>query len=45
MLDIGSGWGAFAIHAALEHGVNVTGITLSEPQAAGARERAREAGV
>jgi cyclopropane-fatty-acyl-phospholipid synthase len=45
VLDIGSGWGAFAIHAAREHGARVTGITLSEPQAAGARERARQAGV
>ena len=31
----------FAMHAAREHGVHVTGITLSEPQAARARERAR----
>jgi len=45
VLDIGSGWGAFAIHAAREHGARVTGITLSEPQAAGARERAEAAGV
>jgi len=45
VLDIGSGWGAFAIHAAKEHGTHVTGITLSEPQAAGATERARAAGV
>jgi cyclopropane-fatty-acyl-phospholipid synthase len=45
VLDVGCGWGAFAIHAAKEHGVHVTGITLSEPQAQLARERAREAGV
>lgn len=45
VLDIGSGWGAFAVHAAREHGARVTGITLSEPQAEGARERARAAGV
>ena len=45
VLDIGSGWGAFAIHAAKEYGARVTGITLSEPQAAGARARARLAGV
>ena len=45
VLDIGSGWGAFAIHAAREYGARVTGITLSEPQAAGARERAEAAGV
>ena len=29
VLDIGCGWGSFAIHAAREHGVTVTGITLS----------------
>jgi cyclopropane-fatty-acyl-phospholipid synthase len=45
LLDVGCGWGSFAVHAARNHGVNVTGITLSEPQAAGARERARAAGV
>jgi cyclopropane-fatty-acyl-phospholipid synthase len=45
LLDVGCGWGSFAIHAAREHGVSVTGITLSEPQAQLARERVREAGV
>jgi cyclopropane-fatty-acyl-phospholipid synthase len=45
LLDVGCGWGSFAVHAAVEYGVHVTGITLSEPQAAGARERARAAGV
>jgi cyclopropane-fatty-acyl-phospholipid synthase len=45
LLDVGCGWGAFAVHAAVEHGVSVTGITLSEPQAERARRRAEEAGV
>jgi cyclopropane-fatty-acyl-phospholipid synthase len=45
MLDVGSGWGSLAIHAAREYGVSVTGITLSEPQARLARQRAQEAGV
>jgi cyclopropane-fatty-acyl-phospholipid synthase len=45
MLDIGSGWGSLAIHAAREYDASVWGITLSEPQAELARERARDAGV
>jgi cyclopropane-fatty-acyl-phospholipid synthase len=45
VLDVGCGWGSFALHAAARHGVRVLGVTLSEPQAALARERAREAGL
>jgi cyclopropane-fatty-acyl-phospholipid synthase len=45
VLDVGCGWGSFALHAAREHGVHVTGITLSEPQAVLARERAAAAGL
>jgi cyclopropane-fatty-acyl-phospholipid synthase len=45
VLDIGSGWGAFAIHAAKRHGVHVTGITVSPPQVEVARRLAAEAGV
>jgi cyclopropane-fatty-acyl-phospholipid synthase len=44
-LDIGCGWGSLAIHAARHHGVRAVGITLSEPQAQLARERAAQAGV
>jgi len=45
VLDIGCGWGSFAVHAAAHHGAEVVGITLSEPQARVARERAAAAGV
>ncbi len=45
VLDVGCGWGSFALHAAARHGVHVTGITLSEPQAQVARRRAAEAGL
>jgi len=45
VLDVGCGWGSFALHAAARHGVSVTGITLSEPQARLARERAQSAGL
>ena len=45
LLDVGCGWGSFAVHAAANHGVHVTGITLSPPQAERARARAEEAGV
>jgi cyclopropane-fatty-acyl-phospholipid synthase len=45
VLDVGCGWGSFAMHAAREHGVHVVGITLSELQAGRARERVAEAGL
>jgi cyclopropane-fatty-acyl-phospholipid synthase len=45
LLDIGCGWGSLPIHAAMHHGVSVLGITLSEPQAQLAAERAAAAGV
>ncbi|MGZ6643792.1 MAG: class I SAM-dependent methyltransferase [Solirubrobacteraceae bacterium] len=45
VLDVGCGWGSWAVHAARRHGVHVTGITLSEPQAARARQRAADEGV
>jgi len=45
VLDVGCGWGSFALHAAEHHGVQVVGITLSEPQARLARERVAQAGL
>jgi len=45
VLEIGCGWGGFAELAATELGCRVTGVTLSEEQAALARERMRRAGV
>jgi cyclopropane-fatty-acyl-phospholipid synthase len=45
VLDVGCGWGSFAIHAASRHGVRVKAVTLSKPQARLARERVEEAGL
>jgi cyclopropane-fatty-acyl-phospholipid synthase len=45
LLDVGCGWGSFAIHAARDHGVTVTGITLSPAQAELARERVAQTGL
>ena len=45
VLDIGCGWGSFVMHAAGEHGVEATGITLSQAQATLARERVAAAGL
>jgi cyclopropane-fatty-acyl-phospholipid synthase len=45
LLDIGCGWGALLMHAVLRYGVEAVGITLSERQAAFARERIADAGV
>ncbi len=39
LLDIGCGWGGLVRHAARHYGVKALGITLSEPQAALARQR------
>ncbi len=45
VLDVGCGWGSFAIHAAEHYGVEVVGITLSSAQAHLARERVAAAGL
>jgi cyclopropane-fatty-acyl-phospholipid synthase len=45
VLDVGCGWGSFALHAARHHGARVTGITLSAEQAPLAQQRVREAGL
>ena len=44
-LDVGCGWGALVIHAATHYGVTALGVTLSEAQAALARERVAAAGL
>ena len=45
VLDVGCGWGAFALHAATHYDVSVIGITLSPQQAKLARERVAAAGL
>lgn len=45
LLEIGSGWGGFAIYAAQQSGCQVHSITLSKEQLAEARQRAEQAGV
>ncbi len=45
LLEIGCGWGGFAIHAAKTLGCRVTGLTLSTEQAEYARSRVAEEGL
>ncbi len=45
VLEIGSGWGGFALHAAGELGCRVTSITVSPAQHRLATERVRAAGL
>ncbi len=45
VLEIGSGWGGFALYAAGELGCQVTSITISQEQHDLARERVRAAGL
>ena len=44
ILEIGSGWGGFAIHAAQKYGCRVTTLTLSQEQKTLAEARIRAAG-
>jgi cyclopropane-fatty-acyl-phospholipid synthase len=45
LLDVGCGWGSFALHAAERYGVTVVGITISTEQAELVRKRVAEAGL
>ena len=45
VLEVGCGWGSFAMHAASRHQVTVVGLTLSERQAELARRRIADAGL
>ncbi|MBU1568648.1 MAG: cyclopropane-fatty-acyl-phospholipid synthase family protein [Proteobacteria bacterium] len=45
VIEIGSGWGGFAIHAARNYGCHVTTTTISEAQYAEAKSRIAAAGL
>jgi len=45
LLEIGTGWGGLALHAARNHGCRVTTTTISREQHDLARKRVREAGL
>ena len=45
VLEIGTGWGGFAVHAAEKYGCRVTTTTISKEQYDFARERVRGAGL
>ncbi len=45
VLEIGTGWGGFAVHAARTYGCRITTITISEQQYAYALERFRREGL
>jgi cyclopropane-fatty-acyl-phospholipid synthase len=45
VIEIGSGWGGFALHAAREHGCHVTTATISREQYQLARARVAAAGL
>jgi cyclopropane-fatty-acyl-phospholipid synthase len=45
LLEIGAGWGSFALHAARHYGCQVTTTTISKEQCRFARERVKDAGL
>jgi cyclopropane-fatty-acyl-phospholipid synthase len=45
VVEIGSGWGSFALHAATHHGCHVTTTTISREQHARVSELVRERGL
>ena len=45
IVEIGCGWGSFALHAARNYGAHVTGVTISKEQQDFAEARVREAGL
>ncbi|MBK1880095.1 SAM-dependent methyltransferase [Pelagicoccus mobilis] len=45
LLEIGCGWGGFALHAAKRYGCKITGITISKEQFAEATRRVAEANM
>jgi cyclopropane-fatty-acyl-phospholipid synthase len=45
VIEIGTGWGGFALHAATRYGCHVTTTTISENQYQLAADRIREAGM
>jgi len=45
LVEIGSGWGALAIHAARHYGCKVTTVTISEKQYELAKQRIKDAGL
>jgi cyclopropane-fatty-acyl-phospholipid synthase len=45
LVEIGTGWGGFALHAAQHYGAHVTTTTISREQHALARQRVQQAGL
>ena len=45
LVDVGSGWGALALHMARHYGVTVRGYSISREQVVWARRRAQELGL